>query len=89
LQLCHGKTLLFHKEIANTETAILLFIKELTILPEFDLASAVFCMEHTGIYNNHLLVCLHKKNASILAGISHADQAIISNIRGKNDKVDA
>ena len=56
-----GKTLLFHKEIANTDQAINLFIKDLIKQPGFDWSSAVFCMEHTGIYNNYLLASLHKK----------------------------
>jgi transposase len=84
-----GKTLLFHKEIANTEAAIILFIKELIKLPEFDLAGAVFCMEHTGIYNNHLLVCLHKKKANIWLESAIQIKRSSGNIRGKNDKVDA
>jgi transposase len=84
-----GKTLLFHKEVANTEAAILLFIKELIKLPEFDLAAAVFCMEHTGIYNNHLLVCLHKKKANIWLESAIQIKRSSGNIRGKNDKVDA
>ncbi len=55
-----GKTLLFHKEIVNTQEDVLKFLKELVKLPGFELTKAVFCMEHTGIYNNHLLACLGK-----------------------------
>lgn len=54
-----GKCFLFHREIANEPGAIKLFVKELSKLPGFSLTSAIFCMEHTGIYNNHLLSCLH------------------------------
>ena len=84
-----GKVFLFHKEIANTETAIILFIKELVKLPGFDLASAIFCMEHTGIYNNHLLACLHNKKANIWLESALQIKRSSGNIRGKNDKVDA
>ena len=56
-----GKQLLFHREIINEPAAISAFLKELNKLPGFDLSKAVFCMEHTGIYNNHLLVWLHIK----------------------------
>jgi transposase len=85
----HGKALLFHKEIANTEQAISLFIKELLKLPQFDLRKAVFCMEHTGIYNNHLLGYLHKKKANIwLESAIHIKRSS-GNLRGKNDKIDA
>jgi len=85
----HGKTLLFHKKIANTEQAINLFIKELIKLPAFNLASAVFCMELTGIYNNHLLVCVHKTKPNIWLDADIQTKRSSGNIRGKNDKVDA
>jgi len=84
-----GKQLLFHIEIANEPAAINAFLKELSKLPGFSLGKAVFCMEHTGIYNNHLLVCLHKKKANIcLEAASHIKKSL-GNIRGKNDKVDS
>lgn len=85
----HGSTLLFHKEIANTEAAIDLFIKELLKLPGLDLADTVFCMEHTGIYNNHLLVCLYKSKANVWLESAIQIKRSAGNIRGKNDKVDA
>lgn len=87
--IMQGKQLLFHKEIKNEPDAIKAFIKELKKLPEFNLPKVVFCMEHTGIYNNHLLVFLHKMNANIcLQAASHIKNSL-GNIRGKNDKVDA
>ena len=78
-----GKTLLFHKEIANTQEAIVFFIKELTKLPAFDLGNAIFCMEHTGIYNNHLLACLHRKKANIWLESAIQIKRSSGNIRGK------
>lgn len=87
--LRQGRELLFHKEIANRPEAINAFIKELIKLSGFDLKKAIFCMEHTGIYNNHLLVCLHKKKANIcLEAATHIKKSL-GNIRGKNDKIDA
>jgi transposase len=84
-----GKALLFHCEIVNTPAAINSFLKELSKVEGFNLSKAVFCMEHTGIYNNHLLVCLHKKKANIcLEAASHIKKCL-GNIRGKNDKVDS
>ena len=84
-----GKQLLFHCEIANTPEAIKAFLKELNQVEGFNLNKAIFCMEHTGIYNNHILVCLHKKKANIcLEAASHIKKCL-GNIRGKNDKVDA
>ncbi|BAU52399.1 IS110 family transposase [Mucilaginibacter gotjawali] len=84
-----GKRLLFHKEIANNPQDIIAFLKELSKLPEFALNTAVFCMEHTGIYNNHLLYCLHKKKANICLEAATQIKNSLGNIRGKNDKIDA
>jgi len=87
--LQQGGKLLFHRETANRPEAIKAFLKELGRQPGFELRKAVFCMEHTGIYNNHALSVLHQKKANIC--LESAVQIINSsgNIRGKNDKVDA
>lgn len=84
-----GKTLLFHKEIDNNQKAVQAFLKDLTKLPGFDLKTAVFCMEHTGIYNNVILMVLHKKGASICLEAASQIKNSMGNVRGKNDKVDA
>jgi transposase len=84
-----GKKLLFHKEVLNDPTAITSFFKDLKKLPDFGLDIAVFCMEHTGIYTNHLLAYLHKRKAKCcLEAATHIKNSL-GNIRGKNDKVDA
>ena len=85
----HGNTLLFHKEIANKPGEISIFIKELIKLDGFDLTRAVFCMEHTGIYNTHLLACLDKKGAHTCLEAATQIRQSLGNIRGKNDKIDA
>ena len=84
-----GKELLFHREIPNEPAAIKAFLKELSTLAGFHLNTAVFCMEHTGIYNNHLLDCLHKKKANICLEASSHIKKSLGNIRGKNDKIDS
>lgn len=84
-----GKTLLFHLEIGNTQEAISDFIKELHKIPGFHLNQAVFCMEHTGIYNNHLLACLSKKKANIWLEPAIQIKNSWGKLRGKNDKVDS
>ena len=87
--IMRGKEFLYHKEIANEASAIKSLKGEFKKLPEFDLAKAIFCMEHTGIYSNHLLVFLHNKKANIcLEAATHIKNSL-GNIRGKNDKVDA
>jgi len=55
----------------------------------FDLSNVVFCMEHTGIYNNHLLTYLTSIKAKIwLENPIHIKRSL-GLVRGKNDKVDA
>ena len=84
-----GKCFLFHREVVNNQAEINAFIKEIDKLPGFSLRKAIFCMEHTGIYNNHLLGCLHKKKANIcLEAATHIKKSL-GNIRGKNDKIDS
>jgi len=84
-----GKTFLFHREIGNEPESIKAFIKELERQAGFRLDKAIFCMEHTGIYSNHLLSCLHKRKAHVcLESATHIKKSL-GNIRGKNDKIDA
>jgi transposase len=89
LAVMQGKTLLFHREIGNSQEAIQAFVKELLGLPGFELGKAVFCMEHTGIYNNPLLAYLHKKKANVCLEAATQIRNSMGNVRGKNDKVDA
>lgn len=84
-----GGTLLFHREIANAQRDIALFMAELSRLPQFGIRSAIFCMEHTGIYNHHLLGHLHKKGAHIWLQTAIQIKRSMGSVRGKNDKVDA
>lgn len=84
-----GSRFLFHQEIVNAPAAINTFLKELGKLLGFSLSKAIFCMEHTGIYNNHALACLHKKKAHICLEAATQIKNSLGNIRGKNDKVDA
>jgi transposase len=84
-----GKKLLFHKEVKNSTLAIKSFIKELNKLPGFNLSEAIFCLEHTGIYNNLLLAFLNKKNANICLELATQIKNSLGNIRGKNDRIDS
>lgn len=84
-----GKCFLFHREIINEPEAIKTLLKEISRLKGFCLSNSVFCMEHTGIYSNHLLSCLYQKNTNIcLESATHIKKSL-GNLRGKNDKVDS
>src|ERR1700749_1323128 len=85
----HGKQFLFHKQMLNTPDAIKVFLKELSQIKCFALKEVIFCMEHTGIYSNYLLTCLHKKKINICLQAATQIKNSLGNIRGKNDKVDA
>jgi transposase len=82
-------TELFHVQTANSLDGIRVLFKKLKSEANFDLNKCLFCMEHTGIYNNHLLDYLTKKNAHIcVESAIHIKQS--SGLqRGKNDRVDA
>ncbi len=84
-----GKCFLFHKEIINEPEAIKMLLKELSKLCGFSLSKAVFCMEHTGIYSNHLLSCLYQNRANICLESATQIKRSLGNLRGKNDKVDS
>lgn len=55
-----GKTVVLQTSTPNTITGIKTALRLLKTLPNWKPAQAVFCMEHTGIYNAHLLDFLHK-----------------------------
>ena len=79
---------LFHLKTANSLDGIREFVKKFK-LKGGKLANTLFCMEHTGFYNNHLLEYLTKKKAAIcLESPIHIKKS--SGLqRGKNDRVDA
>lgn len=81
--------LLFHCVQKNQPVIIYDFLKELNLLPKFELANAIFCMENTGIYSNHLV-----EQITLLKGNYHIGNALhiklsFGIIREKNDKIDA
>lgn len=87
--IIYQKKLLFHREAKNEPENIKSFINELKTLPKFSLSKAVFCMEHTGIYCNHLLNILKKVKANIVIENPIQIKNSLGLVRGKNDKVDA
>jgi len=84
-----NKTFLFHQKISNNPAAITTLLKELVKLPGFTIRQAIFCMEHTGIYSNHLLGVLFKKQCAVCLEAALHIRNSLGNIRGKNDKIDA
>lgn len=89
LAVRQGKNLLFHRQIENKPAAVRAFLRELKRLPGFELAQALFCLEHTGIYSNHLLLCLHQQKARVCLEAASQIKSSLGQRRGKNDKIDA
>jgi transposase len=79
-------------EYARTENnlaAIKEFFKKLGHLKNYNLPTTLVCMEHTGIYNNHLLnqLTLLGANICLESGLQIKQSSGLK--RGKNDKVDS
>jgi transposase len=55
-----GKKMVLQTSTPNTIAGIKTALRLLKSLPDWNPQQAVFCMEHTGIYNAHLLDFLHK-----------------------------
>jgi len=75
--------------LANEVSAIRKYIKQLRGLKGFNMSTAVFCLEHTGIYNAHLLKVLHQSKAQIVLVAAVEVQRSLGLQRGKNDQIDA
>lgn len=84
-----GGTIIYQTQSANSETAIKATVKIIESLPGFDREKSVFCMEHTGIYNAHLLAYLHKLHFPVWLENSLQIKRAGGLQRGKTDAVDA
>ena len=64
-------------------------LRQMKILPNWLAQNTVFCMEHTGIYNTHLLSFLHQAGLAIWLESSLQIKQAGGMQRGKTDSVDA
>jgi transposase len=74
---------------SNTLAGIKAALAEFKALPDWNPKQAVFCMEHTGIYNAHLLELLYELKLPIWLESSLQIKQAGGMQRGKTDKVDA
>lgn len=79
----------FQLQTSNDLAGLRQFWKHLKQQGAFALEQSVFCMEHTGIYNQHLLNFLHQKKAAICLESAVHIKRSAGLQRGKNDQVDA
>ncbi|WP_026308686.1 IS110 family transposase [Spirosoma spitsbergense] len=82
--------LLFHYQSSNDQRGIESFVKHLKQqYPAASFDNSLYCMEHTGIYNNHILSLLQVNKANVWVEHPIHIKESLGMIRGKNDKVDA
>jgi transposase len=89
LAVLEGRELLFQAKISNELSSIREFWKQLKSIKDFCPERTIFCMEHTGIYNQYILSFLHSKKANISLEASVHIKLSGGLQRGKNDKIDA
>jgi transposase len=84
-----GKQILFQHQSSNDPQGIKAFIKLLTKQLGFSIEHTLFCMEHTGIYNQFVLQNLHTLKANVCLESSLQIKLSLGLQRGKNDRLDA
>lgn len=85
----NGKKIVLQTSTPNSVTGIKTALRLLKALPDWNPKQAVFCMEHTGIYNAHLLDFLHKLHFPIWLESSLQIKKAGGLQRGKTDSIDA
>jgi transposase len=84
-----GKIIVLQSQSANSEAGIKATLKLIKGLPEFRTVESVCCMEHTGIYNAHLLTHLYKLSFPLWLESSLQIKKAGGLQRGKTDAIDA
>jgi transposase len=80
---------LLYERIENSMIALKAFCTKLKKTKGFLWGKALFCMEHTGIYNSFLLEYLYGKKAWIWVEHAQRIKESFSSSRGKSDKLDS
>jgi transposase len=83
-----GKVISKH-QCENNKKGITQVVKEMRKVPGFKMTLSVFCMEYTGIYNNHLLDYLVACKSSIWMESALQIKQSQGIKRGKTDAIDA
>jgi transposase len=84
-----GGKILMKFRCENSKNGIKQLVKEMRMLPGFKMRQSVFCMEYTGVYNNHLLECLLACKTSIWMEPALKIKQSQGMKRGKTDSIDA
>lgn len=84
-----GKQSILNRRTENTVEAIKTLLTEISLLEGFKISKALFCIEHTGFYCNHLLTTLSKVKANLIVENPVQIKNSLGVLRGKDDKLDA
>ena len=78
-----------HQQVGNNDAGIVAMFKWLKQQENFSIEEALFCLEHTGMYNYPLLQFFSQQRASVWVENPIQIKKSLGLQRGKNDKVDA
>lgn len=84
-----GKKMVLQTSTVNSVAGIKTALRLIKTLPQWNPQQAIFCMEHTGIYNAYLLDFLHKLHFPIWLESSLQIKKAGGLQRGKTDSIDA
>lgn len=87
--VCSEGKIVLQLQSENSKKAIVKVVKQLRQLPGFAMTTSIFCMEYTGIYNNHLLDSLLSCKSSIWLESGLQIKQSQGMKRGKTDAIDA
>lgn len=88
-QVFHCNQSVLYVQVGNQVSSIKQFFKQLRQLKDFEWNHTLFCMEHTGIYNQHLLNQLWQQKAHVWVESSRQIKQSLGMQRGKTDRIDA
>lgn len=77
---------LFHQQVSNDKKGITEFLKVLRQQTKATMGQCLFCLEHTGMYNNPLLKALHQLSTNIWVERAVHIQESMGMTRGKTDR---
>lgn len=77
-----------YQRIENTPQAINSYLKQLK-KQGVPFSETLFCMEHTGVYNAHVLQSVHQHGGTIWLEAALRIKESLGFSRGKNDKIDS
>lgn len=84
-----GQKIVFFVSTENSAPGIKSALTQMREVPGFVPQKSIFCMEHTGIYNAHILEVMHKSGLLIWLENSTQIKQAGGMQRGKSDSVDA